>query len=171
LKLSNYSLNYSDKIGRAEMDVFRFLRLCRELGLDGASLHLRDLPGTKSETLAKVRRAYLDEGLSVTMLSISSDFGRPGPWRYDEFNQARDAIRVAAFLGAPLLRVFAGSSGDAAARPRRHARHHLRAATAGRRRRAHRPAARRCLPPLTAPQKTLRATSAAHELMRARRGV
>jgi sugar phosphate isomerase/epimerase len=116
LKLSNYSLNYADKIARAEMDVFAFLRLCRELGLDGASLHVRDLPGTKSETLARVRRAYLDQGLTVTMVTVSTDFGRPGPWRYDEFNRAREAIRIAAFLGAPLLRVFAGSAGESATR-------------------------------------------------------
>src|SRR5690348_12817876 len=99
------------------MHVFRFLGLCRELGLDGASLHLRDLPGTKSEMLARVRRAYLDQGLSVAMLTVSTDFGRPDNRREDEFNQAREAIRVAVFLGAPLLRVFAGSAAGAVARP------------------------------------------------------
>jgi len=117
LKLSNYSLNYSDRIGRGEMDVFRFLGLCRALGLDGASLHVRDLPGTKPETLARVRRACLDEGLSVAMVTVSTDFGRPDRRSDDEFNQAREAIRIAAFLGAPLLRVFAGSAPAPLARP------------------------------------------------------
>jgi sugar phosphate isomerase/epimerase len=115
LKLSNYSLNYSDKIVRGELDVFRFLGLCRELGLEGASLHLRELPDTSLKTLARVRRAYLDEGLSIAMLTVSTDFGRMDSRRDEEFNQAREAIRVAAFLGAPLLRVFAGSAAAAAA--------------------------------------------------------
>src|SRR5262249_1757002 len=99
-----------------EMDVFRFLGLCRELGLEGASLHIRDLPGTRSETLARVRRAYLDEGLSIAMLTVSTDFGRPDRLGDEAFNQAREAIRVAAVLGAPLLRVFAGSATEAADR-------------------------------------------------------
>ena len=101
LKLSNYSLNYSGLIGRGEMDVFRFLGLCRALGLDGASLHVRDLPGTKPDTLARVRRAYLDEGLSVAMVTVSTDFGRPDRRRDDELKLAREAIGIAAFLGAP----------------------------------------------------------------------
>jgi len=117
LKLSNYSLNYSDKIVRGEMDVFRFLGLCRELGLEGASLHIHDLPDTSSKTLARVRRAYLDQGLSVAMVTVSTDFGRPDRGRDERFDQGREAIRVAAFLGAPLLRVFAGSGAEAAARP------------------------------------------------------
>jgi sugar phosphate isomerase/epimerase len=110
-------MNYTDLIARKEMDVFRFLGLCRELGVDGASLYLRDLPGTTSETLARVRRAFLDQGLPITMMSVSTDFGRSDGGRDETFNQAREAIRVATFLGAPLLRVFAGSARDAAARP------------------------------------------------------
>jgi sugar phosphate isomerase/epimerase len=117
LKLSNYSLNYSDQIARGEMDVFRFLGLCRELGLEGASLHLRDLPDTGSKTLARVRRAFLDQGLSVAMVTVSTDFGRLDHRRDAELKQAREAIRVAGFLGAPLLRVFAGSATEATPRP------------------------------------------------------
>jgi sugar phosphate isomerase/epimerase len=117
VKLSNYSLNYADKIARGELDVFRFLALCRALGLEGASLHVGDLPGTSARALAPVRRAYLDEGLSVAMVTVSTDFGRPARRLDEELDRAREAIRVAAFLGAPLLRVFAGSATDAAARP------------------------------------------------------
>ena len=77
LKLSNYSLNYSTLIARGELDVYRFLGLCRGLGLEGASLHLQDLPDTRIETLARVRRAYLDHGLSVAMVTVSTEFGQP----------------------------------------------------------------------------------------------
>jgi sugar phosphate isomerase/epimerase len=117
LKLSNYSLNYSGPIARGEIDVFRFLGHCRELGLEGASLHVRDLPDTGSKTLARVRRAYLDQGLSVALVTVSTDFGRLDRGRDEEFQKAREAIRVAEFLGAPLLRVFAGSASKATARP------------------------------------------------------
>jgi sugar phosphate isomerase/epimerase len=116
VKLSNYSLNYSDQIARGELDVFRFLGLCRALGLEGASLHVHDLPDTRAETLARVRRAFLDEGLSVAMVTVSTEFGRPAHRSEDELNRARAAIRVATFLGAPLLRVFAGSAAGPEAR-------------------------------------------------------
>src|SRR6516162_5021198 len=102
MKLSNYSLNYSDLIARGEIDVFRFLGLCRALGLEGASLHLHDLPETGTKTLARVRRAFLDQGLSVAMVTVSTNFGQPADRLAAELDQARTAIQAAAFLGAPL---------------------------------------------------------------------
>ncbi|HEV3164065.1 MAG TPA: SMP-30/gluconolactonase/LRE family protein [Isosphaeraceae bacterium] len=110
MKLSNYSLNYAGLIAKGKIDIFGFLALCRGLGLEGASLHIRDLPGTQPEVLAKVRRACLDHGLSIAMVTVSTNFGQPEPKQAGELAQARDAIRVASFLGAPLLRVFAGSA-------------------------------------------------------------
>jgi sugar phosphate isomerase/epimerase len=117
MKLSNYSLNYSDLIARGEMDVFRFLGLCRALGLEGASLHLHDLPETGTKMLARVRRSFLDQGLSVAMVTVSTNFGQPADRLAAELDQARAAIQAAVFLGAPLLRVFAGSAPQAVDRP------------------------------------------------------
>src|SRR5262249_2887056 len=109
MKLSNYSLNYAALLKAGELDIFGFLALCRELGLEGASLHLDNLASTEISYLRRLRRAYLDEGLSVSMFTVSTNFGRLEAVHEDEFRKARAAIRVATFLGAPLLRVFAGS--------------------------------------------------------------
>src|SRR5262245_17476026 len=109
MKLSNYSLNYPQQFARKELDVFKFLGLCRQLGCEGASLHLRDLAGTEPDYLKRIRRAYLDNGLSISLLTVSTDFGVEGPRQKEEMEKARQAVRVAVFLGAPLLRVFAGS--------------------------------------------------------------
>ncbi|MBX6311442.1 MAG: SMP-30/gluconolactonase/LRE family protein [Isosphaeraceae bacterium] len=117
MKLSNYSLNYAGAIAKGEMDVFGFLTTCRALGLEGASLHLRDLPATGPEVLARVRRAYLDHGLSLAMLTVSTDFGRAADRQGEQLARVREALRVAAYLGAPLLRVFAGSPADPMDRP------------------------------------------------------
>src|SRR5438270_6214642 len=106
MKLSNYSLN-SAGVGRP-VDVFAFLATSRELGFEGASLHLRDLPGTSHETLAKVRRAMLDQGLSLAMATVSTSFGVAENRQEAELAKAREAMAAASFLGAPLLRVFAG---------------------------------------------------------------
>ena len=39
MKISNYSLNYSEPLSSGEMDLFGFLSLCGQLDLEGASLH------------------------------------------------------------------------------------------------------------------------------------
>ncbi|MEA2632148.1 MAG: hypothetical protein QOE66_2367, partial [Chloroflexota bacterium] len=113
MKLSNYSLNYSRPIASGALTIEDFLGICRALGLEGASLHGRDLPDLRPATLAKVRRALLDQGLSLGMFTVSTNFGVPAERQAGELAKAREAIQAAAFLGAPLLRVFAGSSAEA----------------------------------------------------------
>jgi gluconolactonase len=109
MKLSNYSLNYPNLFNQGRMDVFQFLSLCRQLGVEGASLHIRHLAETKPDYLKRVRRAYLDHGLSVTEFTVSTNFGVAAEGQEAERQRAREAVRVALFLGAPLLRIFAGS--------------------------------------------------------------
>ena len=110
MKISNYSLNYSDLFSEGRMDVFGYLEQCRMLGVEGASLHIRNLPDTQPETLKRVRRAYLDQGLSVSLFSTSANFSKPEAELPAEHEKAREAVRTAAFLGAPLLRVFPGGA-------------------------------------------------------------
>src|SRR5438067_338629 len=116
MKLSNYSLNYPRLFAAGQMDVFKFLAHCRELGVEGASLHLRHLESTEADYLKRVRRAYLDHGLSVAQLTVSTDFGRTGERQEEEVKKAREGVRVAVLLGAPLVRVFPGSPPNEAGR-------------------------------------------------------
>src|SRR3954470_22326930 len=99
MKVSIYSLSYTPQFTRGELDVFKFLSLCRQLGAEGASLHVRHLDSTRPEYLRRVRRAYLDEGLSVSQLTASTNFGVPPGRLADELARAREAVRVAQFLG------------------------------------------------------------------------
>src|SRR4051794_32453259 len=106
MKLSNYSLNYQKEFAGKRMDVFAFLSRCRQLGVEGASLHVRQLESTEPDYLKRVRRAFLDNGLSVSMLTVSTNFGQPVEKHAVERARARDAVKVAVLLGAPLLRIF-----------------------------------------------------------------
>ena len=108
MKISNYSLNYP-ALRTGEMDPLGFLTVCHELGVEGASIHVRNLPESGSEYLKRLRRGYLDSGLSVSMFSVTTNFGSPEDQHGVELDKAREAIRIATFLGAPILRVFAGS--------------------------------------------------------------
>ncbi len=118
MKLSNYTLNYPKEFTAGRMDVFQFLGLCRQLGVEGASLHVRQLASTEADYLRRVRRAYLDQGLSVSKVSVSTNFGQSEERHAAEFERAREAVKVAAVLGAPVLRVFAGSPPAEAERAR-----------------------------------------------------
>jgi sugar phosphate isomerase/epimerase len=117
MKISNYSLSYARLFAQGQMDVFQFLSLCRELGVEGASLYVRNLENTGPAYLKRVRRAYLDAGLSVSQVTVSTNFGLPVERHEAEFRRAREAVRVAVFLGAPQLRIFAGSPPNEADRP------------------------------------------------------
>ncbi|HXG11072.1 MAG TPA: sugar phosphate isomerase/epimerase [Gemmataceae bacterium] len=118
MKISNYTLSYSREFTKGQMDIFKFLALSRELGVEGASIHIRNLQSTDTDYLKRVRRAYLDHGLSVSQVTVSTNFGRSEDRQEEEFKMAREAIRVGMFLGAPLVRVFAGSPPSEAERER-----------------------------------------------------
>src|SRR4051794_2441790 len=118
MKLSNYSLNYTREFATKRMDVFAFLSLCRQLGVEGASLHVSQLENTTPDYLKRMRRAYLDNGLSMSMLTVSTGFGQPEEKHKTQFASARAALRAAVLLGAPLLRIFAGSPPTEAERGR-----------------------------------------------------
>lgn len=104
------SLSYQRCFQRKEMDVFTFLETCGALNLDAASLHIRSLDGPASDHVKKVRRKYFDLGLAPGALGVTTDFGVPGDALTTELEKAREGIRVAMFLGAPTLRVFASTS-------------------------------------------------------------
>lgn len=109
LHISDYSLNYSRQISDGKMTIFDFLSQCRRLRTDAASIHIRNLPTIATGYLKKVRRAYLDNGLSMSMFTVSTNFGNPRQGERAELEMAFAGIRVGMFLGAPILRVFAGS--------------------------------------------------------------
>ena len=117
IKISDYSLNYSRQIRDGDLTILDFLRQCRRLGLDAASIHVNNLPDLSRAYLKTVRRAYLDNGLSMSMFTVSTNFGNPSDGPKEEFEKAQQAIGVACYLGAPILRVFAGSPKDEADRP------------------------------------------------------
>src|SRR5262245_66320722 len=94
MNLCNYSLNYPKEFSARRMDLFSFLSLCRQLGVEGASLHVRHLESTEPDYLRRVRRAYLDNGLSVSLLSVSTNFGQSAEKHDAEFVRARAAVKI-----------------------------------------------------------------------------
>ena len=46
MRLCCLSLSYAKQFNAGTMDIFKFLDTCRELNLDGVSVHIRNLHGT-----------------------------------------------------------------------------------------------------------------------------
>ncbi len=111
LSLAAYSFRDAFK-DPARMDFFRFLDLCADLGLDGAELtsyyFAKDV---SDEDLLKVRRHAFLRGVAVTGTAVGNNFALPDGGELDQQKAGvMEWIDRAAVLGAPHIRVFAGSA-------------------------------------------------------------
>lgn len=112
LSLSGYSFrDYLDKPGKSgEMSLFDLVDLCAELGLDGVEPTSYYFLKTDDEFVYALKRKIYLAGLANTGMPVRNDFARPdGPEFDKEVEQLKGWIDIAAKLGAPNMRVFAGS--------------------------------------------------------------
>ena len=71
-------------------------------------LHTRAFVSDKPEYLRAVRKRALENGLALSYIGVSSDFGVLGTEELDtQVSTAKHWIDVAEFIGIPLVRVFA----------------------------------------------------------------
>ena len=108
LKLGCMSLSYKDEFAAGTLDLEGFLDRARELRLDGVDLHTGSFASEEPDYLRSLRRRALDHGLALSYIGVSSDFGVRGQEELDaQVAEAKHWIDVAAFMGIPLVRVFA----------------------------------------------------------------
>ena len=108
LKLGCMSLSYKDEFEAGTLDLEGFLDRARGLRLDGVDLHTRAFVSDKPEYLRAVRKRALENGLALSYIGVSSDFGVLGTEELDtQVSTAKHWIDVAEFIGIPLVRVFA----------------------------------------------------------------
>lgn len=111
LGLAAYSFRDSFR-DPAKMDFMKFLDFCAAHGCDGAELTSYYFPADVSDAmLLAVRRHAFLRGVSVTGTAVGNTFALPdGPELEKEKAGVRQWIDRAAVLGAPHIRVFAGSA-------------------------------------------------------------
>ncbi|MGV3532784.1 MAG: TIM barrel protein [Chthoniobacteraceae bacterium] len=114
LSLAAYSFRQffsADAPAEQKMTMQRFVDYCAEHGCDGAELTSYYFPKDVSEDeLRSVRRHAFLRGVEVTGTAVGNDFTvPPGPKRDQEIASVKAWIDRAAILGAPHIRVFAGS--------------------------------------------------------------
>ncbi len=107
MKLGCMSLSYKDQFAAGEMDLVRFIDRACELGLDGIDIHTRAFALTDAAYLRDIRMRCLKRGLAISYIGVSNNFGRPEPELQEAVDEVKQWVDVAAFMGVPLVRIFA----------------------------------------------------------------
>ncbi|MBI2423538.1 MAG: sugar phosphate isomerase/epimerase [Candidatus Hydrogenedentes bacterium] len=94
----------------AKMRITDVVDFCAKMDLDGCELTSYYFPETVTqEYLLQLKRQTFRLGLDISGTAIGNDFGKvPGPERDEELRMTREWIDHAAFMGAPVIRIFAG---------------------------------------------------------------
>lgn len=113
LKLSVAAYSYRQFLGgkSPKMDLFDFVNLCADMGLDGVELTSYYFPpDVTTEYLHRLKQHAFTLGLDVSGTSVGNNFCVPdGPEREKQLALVRTWIDNAAELDAPVIRIFAGS--------------------------------------------------------------
>jgi sugar phosphate isomerase/epimerase len=103
------SLSFKPEFTSRQLDDLRFIDLCAQLGLDGVDFNMGSFQSTEPDHLKKIKKTCLERGLTIACIGVSNDFGRPAYEQEAVLKQVRQGIDAAQLLGAPVVRLFAGS--------------------------------------------------------------
>lgn len=108
MKLGCSSWSYHAAFRAGRIDLLEFLRVCGEdLELDGVELVDLHFPTTDPAFLRQIKQQCVTQHLSIAGLAVSNDFGVRAR-RETERQKVQQWCDVAAYIGAPVVRVFAG---------------------------------------------------------------
>ena len=95
-----------------KIDLFQFIDYCFDHHCDGAELTAYYFPNPiTDEFLLKLKRYAFLKGIAISGSAVGNSFTQTDPKRrQDEINKVKKWIDHAAILGAPHIRVFAGSA-------------------------------------------------------------
>src|SRR5262249_149955 len=109
MRLCCLSLSFKPEFAAKQLDDLKFIELCAQLELDGVDFNLSSLRSLEKDHLKKVKKLCLERGLTIACLGVSNNFGRPPQEQEKVQQQVQQGIDAAQFLGAPVVRLFAGS--------------------------------------------------------------
>jgi sugar phosphate isomerase/epimerase len=111
MKLSCLPVSFFADIISGKMSVAEWARMGAELKLDAVDLSILFLPERTVESAEAIRRQVQAEGMKIAMLTTYPDFTHPDPaQRRVELELEIEAVRMAAALGASLIRVTDGQA-------------------------------------------------------------
>ena len=110
MRLACMSLSLKRAFSNGDMDLFTYIDMSRSLGLDGVDLHGSHFTSREPDYLWQLKTACIRRGLSLACVSIPNNFAVAPAELPVQVQMTHDLIDAAAFLGAPVVRVFAGWS-------------------------------------------------------------
>jgi sugar phosphate isomerase/epimerase len=112
MRLCCLSLSFRPAFAAKQMNDLTFVDLCSRLELDGVDFNLGSFQALERDHLKKIKKTCLEHGLTIACIGVSNDFGRPPDQQEGVQRQIQQGLDVAQFLGAPVVRLFAGSVRD-----------------------------------------------------------
>jgi sugar phosphate isomerase/epimerase len=107
IKLGCMSLSYKDEFASRRLDLEGFIERAYQLRLDGIDIHTGALASRDPQYLRMIRMAALKRGLALSYIGVSNDFGKAPELLPTEVQMVKGWVDVAAYMGIPLVRVFA----------------------------------------------------------------
>ena len=108
MKLGCSSWSYHAAFRAGRIDQREWLRLCaEEMELDGVELVDLHFPTTDPLYLRDIKKLCIDLQLTIGGIAVSNDFGN-AERRAVEATKVKQWCDIAAYLGAPVVRIFAG---------------------------------------------------------------
>lgn len=111
LSLAAYSYRQYLDLKKPKMDLFDFVNLAADMGLDGVELTSYYFPpDVSTDYLHRLKQHAFTLGLDVSGTSVGNNFCVPaGPSREKQLELVRTWVDRAAELDAPVIRIFAGT--------------------------------------------------------------
>ena len=110
LGCSSYSFYKSFEAGK--LNLVKWIEKCaKELKIDGVELLDIQFPSTDEKYLKKIKKLCIDLGLTIYCFSVSNHFSSLDEKdRKKNIQLVKTGVDIAQYLGAPLIRIFAGSA-------------------------------------------------------------
>ncbi|RJS74111.1 sugar phosphate isomerase/epimerase [Candidatus Bathyarchaeota archaeon] len=101
--------SYRKELTSGAMKLEDFIETCWRLGLDGVELTAYYFESLEEDYLKRLKRSVVDYGLDIRATAVGNDFCIPDPdARAEQVKLVKKWIDVSLYIGAPILRVFAG---------------------------------------------------------------
>jgi sugar phosphate isomerase/epimerase len=109
MRLGCAAYSYRDLLKQGGLTLPDFVRLCRQMGLDGVELTAYYFSDTGRTTLQELKRHCFREGMHILATAVGSNFAQAEPEkRREQVAMTKAWIDHSVILGAPCIRVFAG---------------------------------------------------------------
>jgi len=110
MKLGSSSWSFHRTFAAGQMDQFSWLEFCaKDLQLDGVELLAPHFPNTEPAYLKDLKKYCADLGLTISCASASNHFTGHYHEAMENVELVKKWVDIAHVLGAPILRIFAGS--------------------------------------------------------------